>query len=83
MKCEDLLRQLNDYVDKDIDPDVCTDFEGHLQDCNPCKIVVDTIRKTIKLYKDDTVYEMPIKFHDRLHQTLRDRWKNKMEENDG
>ena len=83
MKCEDLLRMLNDYVDNDIDPAVCTDFEGHLKACNPCKIVVDTIRKTIKLYKNDAVYEMPLSFHDRLHRTLRDRWKREREEQGG
>ncbi len=81
MKCEDLLRMLNDYVDQDIDPGICTDFEVHLKGCNPCKVVVDTIRKTIRLYKNDEVYEVPIEFHDRLHQTLRDRWKKTMNEN--
>ncbi len=81
MKCEELLRMLNDYVDQDIDPGICTDFEGHLRDCNPCKVVVDTIRKTIKLYKNDEVHELPLTLHNRLHQTLRERWKKTIEEN--
>lgn len=77
MKCEDMLRMLNDYVDQEIDPAVCDQFEAHLEDCNPCQVVVDTIRKTIKLYKEGEVYEIPIVFRDRLHQTLRERWLQK------
>ncbi len=77
MKCEDMLRMLNDYVDQEIDPAVCDQFEAHLEDCNPCQVVVDTIRKTIKLYKEGEVYEIPIAFRDRLHQTLRERWLQK------
>ncbi|NCO38475.1 MAG: hypothetical protein COZ06_32185 [Armatimonadetes bacterium CG_4_10_14_3_um_filter_66_18] len=74
MKCEDLLRTLNDYVDGEIDPGVCDDFAEHLQGCNPCQIVVDTIRKTVSLYKNEQVYEVPLEFRTRMHDALRDRW---------
>ena len=77
MKCEELLAMLNDYVDGDIDPGVCEQFEGHLEGCNPCQVVVDNIRKTITLYKNDEVYAMPVEFRERMHQTLRERWKEK------
>ncbi len=30
MKCEELLKMLNDYVDGDIAPEVCEGFESHL-----------------------------------------------------
>ncbi len=75
MKCDDLLRALNDYVDGDIDPAVCDDLEAHLEGCNPCQVVVDNIRKTIRLYKENEVYEIPIEFQSRLHAELRARWK--------
>jgi anti-sigma factor RsiW len=74
MTCEDLLRMLNDYVDGDIDPGVCAAFDQHLEGCNPCRMVVDTIRKTITLYKDEEVYDIPLAFRERLHQTLRNQW---------
>lgn len=77
MKCEELLAMLNDYVDGQIDPGVCEAFESHLEGCNPCQVVVDTIRKTITLYKDEEVYELPLSFRTRMHQTLRERWKQK------
>lgn len=75
MKCEDLLQMLNDYVDGDIDPAVCEEFEKHLEGCNPCQIVVDNTRKTIKLYKDEEIYELPFEFRQRLHKALQDKWR--------
>jgi anti-sigma factor RsiW len=75
MKCEDMLRLVNDYVDGDVDPAVCEEFERHLAGCDPCQVVVDNIRRTITLYKGEAVYELPAGFRERLHDALRRRWK--------
>lgn len=75
MKCEELLKLLNEYVDGTTNPAICEEFERHLAGCNPCQIVVDNIRKTITLYREGQPYELPGPFRERLHQTLRERWK--------
>lgn len=75
MKCEELMAMLNDYVDGDIAPGVCEQFEKHLSGCNPCQVVVDNIRKTITLFKEGEPYELPVEFRHRLHNTLRAKWK--------
>jgi len=77
MKCDELLQALNDYVDGDVDPSVCEEFEEHLAGCNPCQIVVDNVRKTIALYKAGEPYPLPAEFQRRLHASLRDRWREK------
>lgn len=77
MKCEDMLELLGDYVDGQIDPALCKEFERHLEGCNPCKIVIDTVKETVTLYKGTDVYELPAPFRERLHQTLRERWQEK------
>ena len=79
MKCQELLRMLNDYVDGDVDPALCEEFEGHLEGCNPCQVVVDTVRKTISIYKDEEVIELPVEFRERLHGALREKWKEREE----
>jgi anti-sigma factor RsiW len=75
MKCQDLLRALNEYVDGEIDPAICAEFEKHLAGCDPCRVVVDNIRKTIILYKGDQPYELPAEFRARLHRVLEQHWK--------
>ena len=77
MKCEELLAMLNEYVDGGVDPGACEQFEKHLAGCNPCQVVVDTIRKTITLYKEGQPYELPVQFRDRLHSALRAKWREK------
>jgi len=74
MKCEELLKMLNEYVDGTVDPAVCEAFEKHLAGCNPCQVVVDNIRKTITLYKDGQAYELPVKFRRKLHDCLCERF---------
>ena len=77
MKCEDLLKALSDYIDDEIDSSICEEFEKHLRDCEPCKIVVDTVRKTILLYKGTEVYKLPYELKERIHKLLREKWKEK------
>jgi hypothetical protein len=74
MKCEDLLRALNEYVDGNVEPGVCDEFKEHLAGCNPCQIVVDNVRQTITLFKAGKPYELPPAFRSRLHGCLRERW---------
>jgi hypothetical protein len=36
--------------------------------------VVDTIKKTITLYRGEEVYELPVEFRTRLHEAIRRKW---------
>lgn len=49
--CHELLNSLSDYVDGTLGEELCTELERHLSDCENCKIVIDTLKKTIYLYK--------------------------------
>jgi anti-sigma factor RsiW len=73
--CGDLLALLNDYVDGAADPGLCRELEAHLKACNPCQMVVDTIRKTIRLYRQNEPCELPPEFRTRLHECLRNHWR--------
>ena len=75
MKCEELLKQLNEYVDGTVDPAICEEFEKHMAGCNPCQVVVDNIRKTITLYQNGRPCELPEGFRTRLHAALQAQWR--------
>lgn len=75
--CDELLALLNEYVDGGVDIKACKELKAHLAGCNPCRVVVDNIRKTITLYRKDKPCELPVKFQERLHDTLRKKWKKK------
>ena len=79
MNCAELLAALNQYVDGELDLGICDAFQEHLRDCNPCQIVVDNIRQTIRLYKADEQFQLPPTLHQRLARALRERWKGKVD----
>lgn len=76
MKCDELLKALNEYVDGTLEPGICQEFERHLAGCNPCQIVVDNVRKTITLYKEGQPYELPAAMRSRLHSLLKAKWES-------
>jgi len=49
--CSDHLGALSDYLDGDLHPEFCAEIERHLAECGDCRIVVDTLRKTVMLYR--------------------------------
>ncbi len=50
--CGVILQSLSDYVDGELSPELCTELERHLHSCENCRIVVNTLRKTIELYHE-------------------------------
>lgn len=47
--CEELLGSLSAYIDGDLDPELCQELEKHLADCDNCRVVLNTTKRTIDL----------------------------------
>ena len=77
MTCDELLAALNEVIDDASAVALYAEFADHLAGCNPCQLVVDNIRKTIRLYSAGEPYPMPEGFQDRFRAALRARWKAK------
>lgn len=50
--CHDFLTSLSDYVDGSLKAELCHEIERHLRECNKCRVVVNTLKKTVELYHD-------------------------------
>jgi predicted anti-sigma-YlaC factor YlaD len=69
--CSQLLKSMGDYLDGDANPEICRQIEEHIQGCDHCRIVVDTLRKTISLYHDEAITEeMPTTMKQHLFKEL-------------
>ncbi len=69
--CKKLLGSLSEYVDGELDSELCKVLEQHLQDCDDCRIVVDTLRKTVYLYHAAKETEpLPVDIRQRLYKSL-------------
>jgi anti-sigma factor RsiW len=69
--CQDLLGQLSDYLDGELEAALCARLEEHLAECPDCRVLVDTMRKTIVLYRAQTLTELPTGVKSRLYQVLK------------
>jgi predicted anti-sigma-YlaC factor YlaD len=51
--CNDTIQNLNNYIDGELDSSLCSDIEAHLKVCPKCRVVVNTLKKTIQLFQAD------------------------------
>ncbi|MEE8417886.1 MAG: zf-HC2 domain-containing protein [candidate division Zixibacteria bacterium] len=51
MNCQEILDKICDYIDKELDPSICDDIEKHIKDCEPCVAFINTVKKTVELFK--------------------------------
>ena len=69
--CRQLLGSLSEYVDGELDEELCSVLEHHMEDCDDCRIVVDTLRKTVYLYHATASNEnIPSDIRQRLYKSL-------------
>ena len=70
--CKFLLRSLSDYVDGELGAELCLEIEKHIAECEDCRIVVDTTRKTVDLVHASNYPQagLPDDVRDRLFKRL-------------
>ncbi|MHB1390724.1 MAG: anti-sigma factor family protein [Thermoleophilia bacterium] len=71
MDCQEIFEGLSDYVDDELAEETCREINRHLKDCYNCRVVVNTLKRTISLYHTFPKQEMPDDVRDRLHATIR------------
>lgn len=70
-ECRHLLGSLSEYIDGDLEADLCAELERHLADCENCRVVVDTLEKTVYLYHTTASQsDVPQGVRDRLFKCL-------------
>jgi len=78
VRCSEALRELSNYMDGDLDNGLKQELESHLGQCQDCRVVFDTTRKTIELYCDGKLFPLPEAVRNRLHAAIRRRWEQKV-----
>ena len=68
--CKSLLEGISDYVDGTAQDEFCRELERHLLSCENCRIVVDTMKKTVYLYQSTSETDMPDDVRERLFKSL-------------
>lgn len=70
-KCSHYCHMLSDFIDGELSPEFCSLLEKHLQNCENCRIVLNTLQKTIYIYQQaDEPVKIPADVKERLFTSL-------------
>ncbi|KPK89705.1 hypothetical protein AMJ80_09400 [bacterium SM23_31] len=71
MDCIKKIEEICDRLGEDIDSEWCKKLKEHLKDCPVCCAYVDTIKKTVELYKVLPEADLSEEVQERLRKTLK------------
>ncbi|HXZ32986.1 MAG TPA: zf-HC2 domain-containing protein [Terriglobales bacterium] len=70
ISCEQVWREISNYLEGDVDPGLRAAMEEHFRGCKRCSAVLDGTRNLVQLYGDERMLEVPLGFSQRLHRRL-------------
>jgi anti-sigma factor RsiW len=70
VNCNDFLKELTEYLDGSIDERTKSELDEHLAWCHNCYVICNTTKKTIEIYRDSELYELPDDLRSRLHSAI-------------
>jgi anti-sigma factor RsiW len=75
--CSKYIQNIADYIDGEIDQTLCAELEKHLEGCQNCRIMVDTLKQTVVLCREGKRESLPPEIESRLNDAIRKRWEKK------
>jgi len=72
VNCEQVWREISNYVDGEVSPDLRSAIEDHLRGCQKCRAVLEGTRNVIGLFGEESMFEPPVGFSQRLRKRLED-----------
>jgi len=68
--CSEFLKELTDYLDNTMDARTRAELEEHLRWCHNCYVVCNTTKRTIEIYRDSQLFELPEDLRTRLRAAI-------------
>jgi len=70
ISCAEVWREISNFVDDEVDPELKARMERHFQNCKHCAAVLEGTRNTVRLLTDGEWYPLPAGFGQRLFQRI-------------
>jgi len=70
LSCQEVLDQLSDYLDDEARAELVQQVDMHLHECVHCQVEVDTLRRTVQIYRCDEKVAIPTTLSEKLQQAL-------------
>ena len=70
ISCVEVWRELSNYIDGAVDPELRLRMEEHFKGCEHCAAVLDGTRNVVRLVGDGRAFDLPAGFSERLKKRL-------------
>ena len=70
ISCRAVVREISDYVDGELAPELRARIEKHFEKCSHCTAVLDGTRNVMRIVGDGEIFPLPTHFAARLRQRL-------------
>ncbi len=71
LDCRQVLDELANYLDDETAASIRQQLEEHLEHCRPCRVLVDSTRKTIQIVTECGSFEMPVDLSSKIMARVR------------
>ena len=68
--CKHVWYYISEYLDGALPDETRDTVQKHLDHCEICSAILDSMRNVIILTADDRVFELPVGFSERLHTRI-------------
>jgi Putative zinc-finger len=72
IECEEVWRQISNYLDDEVDSGLRADMSSHFKDCAHCSAILDGARNVVRLVGDGRAFEISSKIGSRIYKKLND-----------
>jgi putative zinc finger protein len=70
ISCEEVWRELSNYIDGDLAPHLYTRMQQHFRGCQHCIAILDGANNVVSLLGDGRSFSLPEGFSERLRKRL-------------
>ena len=70
ISCQEVWREVSNYLEDDLTPELRARIEEHLKGCAHCSAIVDGTGNLLKLVACDRAFSLPVGFSKRLSQRI-------------
>jgi hypothetical protein len=77
ISCREVLREISNYLEKDVPEGLRARLEAHFKSCNHCRAILDGTGNLLRLVGDGQAFDLPPRFSRRLQQRIADALKKR------
>ena len=70
ISCIEVWREISNYIDNEVDPQLRARMTEHFKHCHHCSAILDGSQNVVKLVADGEVFDVPKGFSSRLYSKI-------------